>query len=72
MIKSACMRLSLVLSLLTAVAAAQTGTPVTNSNNGVSGAVPVYSGTATLGAGSASPITVSGSNVGTGTRDLRV
>lgn len=42
-------------------AAAQT--PVTNGNNGVSGAVPVYSGSATLGSGSSSPITVSGGNV---------
>jgi hypothetical protein len=48
-------------------AVAQTGTTVTNSNNGVSGTVPVYSGAATLGSGSASPITVSGSNVGIGT-----
>lgn len=51
---------------LAAGAAAQTGTPVTNSNNGVSGKVPVYSGTATLGDGNSSPITVTGSNVGIG------
>jgi hypothetical protein len=52
-------------------AAAQTGTPVTNSNNGVSGAVPAYSGSATLGAGSNSPISVSGSNVGIGATVLQ-
>ncbi len=53
--------------MMAAGAVAQSGTTVTNSNNGVSGKVPVYSGTATLGDGSSSPITVSGSNVGIGT-----
>jgi len=42
-------------------------TAVMNGNDGVSGAVPVYSGTATLGPSSSSPIAVSGSNVGIGT-----
>ncbi len=42
-------------------------TTVTNNNNGVAGAVPVYSGAATLGAGSNSAIYQSGSNVGIGT-----
>jgi len=64
MSKSACMWLGLGLALASVGAAAQT--TVTNSNNGVSGAVPVYSGTATLGPGSSSPISVSGSNVGIG------
>jgi len=49
--KSAYMWLGLGLALVSAGAAAQTGTPVTNSGNGVSGTVPVYSGAATLGAG---------------------
>jgi hypothetical protein len=44
---------------MTAGAAAQT--TVTNSNNGTTNAVPVYTGTATLGN---SPISVSGGNVG--------
>jgi hypothetical protein len=55
------------LAMMSAGAVAQSGTTVTNSNNGVSGKVPVYSGTATLGDGSSSPITVSGGNVGIGT-----
>jgi hypothetical protein len=45
-------------------AAATAQTTVTNGNNGTTNAIPVYTGTATLGN---SPITVSGSNVGVGT-----
>ena len=43
-------------------ASAQTN--VTNSNNGTTNTIPVYTGSATLGN---SPISVSGSNVGIGT-----
>jgi hypothetical protein len=57
--------IGLGLALMAMSAAAQTN--VQNSNNGVSGQVPVYSGAATLGSGASSPITVSGSNVGIGT-----
>jgi hypothetical protein len=50
--------------LLAFALAASAQTNVTNSNNGTTNAVPVYSGSATLGN---SPISVSGSNVGIGT-----
>jgi hypothetical protein len=50
--------------MLAISATAQTGTTVTNSNDGASGSVPVYTGSSTI---SNSPITVSGSNVGIGT-----
>ena len=52
----------LVILLVAAGAAAQT--TVTNNNDGAAGAVPVYTGSATLGN---SPISISGSNVGIGT-----
>lgn len=55
-------RIWIAVALCATSAAAQT--PVTNSNNGTTNAVPVYIGSATLGN---SPITVSGSNVGIGT-----
>ena len=51
------------LVMAAAIGAAQT-TNVTNSNNGTTNTVPVYTGSATLGN---SPISVSGSNVGIGT-----
>jgi hypothetical protein len=50
------------LTWMTVAAAAQT--TVTNSNNGATNAVPMYTGSATL---DNSPITVSGGNVGIGT-----
>ncbi len=54
--------LAFSIAVLGASTAAQT--TVTNSNNGTTNAVPVYTGSATLGN---SPISVSGSNVGIGT-----
>jgi hypothetical protein len=54
---------SLVILLAAVGAAAQTA--VTNNNDGASGTVPVYTGSSTVGN---SPISISGSNVGIGTK----
>jgi hypothetical protein len=54
----------LALCIVTLAVGASAQTNVTNSNNGTSNTVPVYTGTATLGN---SPISVSSSNVGIGT-----
>jgi hypothetical protein len=54
----------LVIFLAATGAVAQTQTAVTNNNDGATGTVPVYAGSATL---NNSPIAVSGGNVGIGT-----
>lgn len=54
-------------SILACAMGAGAQTNVTNNNDGVSGKVPVFSGTATLGPASTSAIYQSGTNVGIGT-----
>lgn len=58
------MQLGVCIVALAMSAAAQSGTPVTNNNDGTTSAVPVYSGSATL---TNSPISISNGNVGIGT-----
>ena len=54
----------LAICVVVFAASASAQTAVTNNNDGTTNAVPVYTGSATLGS---SPISVSGSNVGIGT-----